>query len=191
MTKFFSALAYIGLGLALLVGMTSEVQAQAQVDCSGLSRTACDAAKDNIRRAPYVGPIRPAQEPMACARVVSYGPAPVEWVDTSSVSSDRWYDGRLITSTAVVYTESFPLDPRFTVTESCIPRRLLRGVQRLTLCTGLHADAFHWPLSAAELQQMQRTGHFSSYVPFLTVRDRQRLDGGQVTAAYQVRYLTQ
>lgn len=163
-------------------------QATITVDCAGLTRTACEAAVANIKRSPYVGPIRPATEPMACARVVSYRPVPVEWVDSARRSN--WRDGTLITSTGIPYTESFVLRTDWTVTESCIPRRLLNGVSELTLCTGLDADGFHWKLTGAELDQLRRTGHFTSYVPFLRDRDRDSLSRGQVTSAYRARYLT-
>ena len=185
---FFSLLVAVFVMVGLALPSPAMAQQQIRVDCSGLSRSACDAAIANLRRAPYVGPIRPASEPMACARVVSYGPVAVEWVDSSQVS--QWRDGRLITSTGIAYTESFVLNQQWTVTESCIPRRLLNGVRELTLCTGIDADGFHWKLTATELRQMQQTGHFTSYVPFLGAQDRAQLSGGQVTAAYRARYLT-
>jgi hypothetical protein len=169
--------------------MPALAQATVRVDCAGLTRSACDAAVENIRRAPYVGPIRPATEPLACARVVSYRPVPVEWVDSARRSN--WREGTLVTSTGIPYTEPFALRTDWVVTESCIPRRLLNGVSELTLCTGLDADGFHWRLTAAELDQLRRTGHFTSYVPFLRDRDRDSLSRNQVTAAYRARYGTQ
>lgn len=159
-----------------------------KVNCQGLSKTACAAAIKNLKRAPYTGPVRPATEPMACARVVSPKAQPVEWVDSSQVG--QWRDGRLITSTGVVHTEPFALEQGWTVTESCIPRRLLRNVSELTLCTGLLAEGFHWKLTDAELRQMKKTGHFTSYVPFLTDSDRKTLSRQQVRAAYRARYGT-
>lgn len=176
-------------GLAVMsISVTGSASAQSTVtvDCSGLVRTACDAAVANIRRAPYVGPIRPASEPMACARVISYRPVPIEWVDSSRQSN--WRNGTLITSTGIPYTETFILNSGWVVTESCIPRRLLSGVGQLTLCTGLYAEGFHWNLSADELQQMQATGHFRSYVPFLEHNDRDSLSRDRVRAAYRARY---
>lgn len=155
------------------------------VDCKGVAQTACEAMVSALKRAPYVGPIRPASEPMACARIVSYGPVPVEWV---AGTSENYTTAPVITGTAVVYTEPFALNPAWTVTESCIPRRLLASIPYLTLCTGVTADSFHWSLTDYELGLMKRTGHFTSYVPFLTVRDRESLSVGKVNALYSARY---
>lgn len=184
MVNVFALIAAVSMSL---FAFSNSAEAQ-QVSCRGLSTEACEAAKKNLNRAPYQGPVRPANEPMACARVVSYHSVSVEWVDRGGVSKSNWYRGRLITSTGIAHTETFPLNERWVVTESCIPRRLLNNVSELTLCTGLYADGFHWNLTSSELSSMKRSGHFTSYVPFLQDRDRNRLSRGQVTAAYQVRY---
>ena len=183
-------LAVVAPLVVTLAGVSAPAWAQASVtvNCAGLTRTVCDAAIANIRRAPYTGPIRPATEPMACARIISYQPVPVEWVDSARHSN--WRDGTLITSTGIPYTESFTLRSDWVVTESCIPRRLLAGVTELTFCTGLDASGFDWKLTTAELDEMRRTGHFTSYVPFLRDGDRSSLSVGQVTAAYRARYMT-
>jgi len=175
-------------GSFTVAGAEAQTQTVVMVNCSGLSRSACEIAKEQVGRAPYIGPIRPATEAMACARVVSYGPAHVVWVAGNADTYNR--GAPVITQTGIVHTEQFVLNPRWTVTESCIPRRLLNGVAELTLCTGLYEDGYHWSLTAAELGQMKETGHFTSYAPFLTVRDRESLSVAAVAAAYRARYMT-
>lgn len=156
--------------------------------CGGLPTQACLAAAAALERAPYVGPVRPAQEPMACARVVSRTAVPVVWVAGNEHTYDK--DAPVITKTGIVHTETFSLNRNWTVTESCIPRRLLNNVSELTLCTGLHDDGFHWELADHELRNMKRTGHFDSYVPFLSDRQRNSLSKQRVEAAYRARYHT-
>ncbi len=190
MTKFVTGVASFVLAVLMTFSVPSAAQAQetVRVDCSGLSRSACEAAVANIRRAPYTGPVRPATEPMACARVVSYGPVAVEWVDTGSVSTNRWREGRLITTTGIAHAETFPLNAGWTVTESCIPRRLLNGVSELTLCTGLYEDGFHWRVHGQTLRNMQRTGHPGTFLPFLHERDTGSLSPQSLHLAYIARY---
>lgn len=175
--------------VATMGGFTANTPAFAgTVDCSQLTRTACDAAIAALKRAPYRGPVRPASEPMACARVVSYGPKPVVWVDRSGLSLNHWRNGRVIADTGVVHTERFSLNGNWIVTESCIPRRLLSDVTALTLCTGLYQEGFHWNVSQSSLAGYKRIGHSGYYHPFLTHSDRGALQPRQVRGAYRARY---
>ncbi len=171
-----------------VVAIPATAGTSVRVDCVGLSKPACDAAKAAIARSPYTGPIRPANKPMACARVISYGPKPVVWVDRTGLTDRTWRKGRVIADTGVVYHEKFLLDQRLVVTESCIPRRLLRGVRALTLCTGLYEDGFHWKVHRNSLRNFQKSGHSGFYHPFLTDQDRNRFSSNQIRQAYKARY---
>ena len=155
------------------------------VSCANITPDACETMVAALKRAPYIGPIRPAEEPMACARVVSYGPSPVVWVNGTK---DTYRHAPVIEDTGVVYIEPFGLNRQWTVTESCIPLRLLNSVSNLTLCTGLGEDGYHWSLTSKELALMKKTGHFTSYTPFLEVSDRESLSVERVRALYSARY---
>jgi hypothetical protein len=123
---------------------------------------------------------------MACARIVSYEAVPVVWV---AGTKDTYNKGApVITDTGIVYTETFGLNDEWIVTESCIKRSLLNSVSALTLCAGTTGDDYHWSLTSRELAEMKKTGHFTSYAPFLEVSDRESLSVAKVTAYYKARY---
>jgi len=123
---------------------------------------------------------------MACARVVSYRAVPVVWVAGTKDTYDK--GAPVIADTGIVHTETFGLNNQWVVTESCIKRSFLSSVSALTLCTGTTEDDYHWSLTQKELSSMQRTGHFTSYAPFLEVADRESLSVAKVTAYYKARY---
>ena len=182
--KLINALT-VSLTVASSIGFAGQAEVRS-INCNGLAKVVCQAAINNAQRAPYRGPIRPANEPMACARTVSYGAKPSVWVDATHAT--QWRDGTEIAATAIVYTEPFPLVQGWVITESCIPRRLLHNVRKLVLCTGLYEEGFHWNLTPNELNRIKRTGHFSDYVPFLKKRDQSKVTPSQTRAAYKVRY---
>jgi hypothetical protein len=124
---------------------------------------------------------------MACARVISYQPVPVVWVEGNAETYDQ-PGARIIESTGVVYHERFPLNQDLIITESCIPQHLLNGVTELTLCTGLYDDGYHWNVSANSLRGLQTSGHSGFYHPFLEHRDREAFTPAQIRGAYRARY---
>lgn len=170
---FLAALGLFGLG-------SSEAQA-----CD----SACKAAQAAAARAPYHGPLAPTTVPMACVRVVSYGHTEVVWVNGNK---DNFREGERAFAWQgrnSGYTETFSLNSGWTVTESCIQRSKLNKVSDLVLCNDVPGeDGYHWALTAKELASLKRNGHFTSYVPFLEVLDRESLSPATVTKVYMIRY---
>ena len=152
--------------------------------------TACEEAQRAARSAPYRGPLKPATEPMACIRVVTYNHSEVIWVNGTQhnfVNAPVIYrQGR-----GAGYSETFALDGRLTVVESCIPRRLLQGVSNLTVCNGdVPGSGFHWELHANSLNGLTQTGHVGTYLPLLKEADRRNLSPNDVREVYRARYLS-
>lgn len=154
-------------------------------NCSG---SACDAAHWAATAPAVGGPKARTTMEMACVRVVTYGRTEVLWIEAGH--QDYWLHDPFHTQRASAgYVEPFPLADRLVVTESCISMSKLARIDILTLCNGFEIDSgFHWSLTSAELRQLKARGHLTSYVPFLTVEDRERFSVQAVRAAYNRRY---
>lgn len=159
--------------------------AEAKVTCD---QTAC-AAAGRAATAPAVkGPKAATRSPMACIRVVSYGPTEIVWV---AGDESNYVSAPVIASQrrASGHTRTFELNGGWVVVESCIPRSKLAGIKDVTICNGAtRGQGYHWSLARYEVRALAAGGHASSYVPLLKGRDIMSLPAQQVSASYRRRY---
>lgn len=159
--------------------------AEAKVTCN---LSACEAAGRAATAPAVKGPKAATKSPMACIRVVSYGPTEIVWV---AGNESNYVNAPVIASQrrASGYTRNFELNGGWVVVESRIPRAKLANVQDVTICNGAkRGQGYHWSLARYEVRALAAGGHASSYVPLLKSSDIMSLPAHQVSASYRRHY---